>query len=110
MHAEYRLDGHIEGSTNLPAFSWEHGFYLPSANFVADMGEEHASDAPIILICADGSLSAGAAAELVAAGFIDVRMVEGGLRAWEEAAAEGDVVPELVIDEEGEGGLTGAWV
>ncbi|KOO28755.1 hypothetical protein Ctob_002256 [Chrysochromulina tobinii] len=47
------------------------------------------------------------------AGFADVRTVEGGLRAWEadaDEAADPEAVPPLLVDEDGEGGLNGAWV
>ncbi len=67
---------------------------------------------------------------LEAAAFTDVRILAGGLRAWEaeadeaealmdEAERRGDAqgalaappaVPPLIIEEDGEGGLGGAWV
>ncbi|KAL1507075.1 hypothetical protein AB1Y20_007936 [Prymnesium parvum] len=108
--AEYRLDGHVEGSANIAAYSWEHGFYLPSPSFAAQVADEYSTEAPLVLVCADGSLSKGAAAVLESAAFTEVRYLEGGLRAW-EADAEDDVgVPPLVVDEDGQAGLTGAWV
>jgi rhodanese-related sulfurtransferase len=109
--SEYRLDGHVEGSANVAGFSWEHGFYLPREDFAAVVSEDHQADEPLVLMCAEGSLAKGAAAVLEAAGFKRVSTLDGGLRAWEAAAEEeGAGVPPLVIDEDGEGGLTGAWV
>ena len=109
--AEYRLDGHVEGSVNIRAFSWEHGFYLPSESFAQEVAESFERDALLVLLCADGSLSKGAAATLEAADFTNVQTLEGGLRAWEaDAWDDEELVPPLVMDEDGEGGLTGAWV
>ena len=51
----------------------------------------------------------GAAAALEAVEFTDVRVLEGGLQAWEALAEEGELPP-LVVDDDGDGGLTGAWV
>ena len=111
--AEWRLEGHVGGSTNLAAFTWEHGFYLPSEAFASEVASVCTRAETIVLLCADGKLANGAAAVLVAAGFADVRTVEGGLRAWEadaDEAADPEVVPPLLVDEGGEGGLNGAWV
>ena len=111
--AEWRLEGHVGGSTNLAAFTWEHGFYLPSEAFASEVAAVCTRAETIVLLCADGKLANGAAAVLVAAGFADVRTVEGGLRAWEadaDEAADPEVVPPLLVDEGGEGGLNGAWV
>ena len=109
--AEYRLDGHVEGSVNICAFSWEHGFYLPSETFAQEVAKNFARDTQIVLLCTDGSLSKGAAATLEHAAFTNVCTLEGGLRHWEaEAWNDEELVPSLVIDEDGEGGLTGAWV
>ena len=109
---EYRLDGHLEGSTNVAAFSWEHGFHLASEDFAAEVAAAFSADAPIVLVCADGRLSNGAAAMLEGAGFSDVRTLEGGLNAWEwgDEDQDGEGLPAMVVDEDGEGGLTGAWV
>ena len=60
----------------------------------------------IVLVCADGQRSAGALAALESSGFASVAVLDGGLRAWE---AEEDL-PGVVVDEDGEGGLVGAWV
>jgi rhodanese-related sulfurtransferase len=111
--AEWRLEGHVVGSTNLAAYTWEHGFYLPSEAFASEVAAVCTRAETIVLLCADGKLAKGAAAVLVAAGFADVRTVEGGLRAWEadaDEAADPEAVPPLLVDEDGEGGLNGAWV
>jgi rhodanese-related sulfurtransferase len=111
--AEWRLEGHVGGSTNLAAYTWEHGFYLPSEAFASEVAAVCTRAETIVLLCADGKLAKGAAAVLVAAGFADVRTVEGGLRAWEadaDEAADPEAVPPLLVDEDGEGGLNGAWV
>lgn len=110
--AEFRLDGHVEGSDNVPAYTWEHGFYLPKEGFAEEVAETHALDAPLIVLCADGRLARGAAAVLEAAAFSDVSVVAGGMRAWAEEAEEDEAVPPVVVNEDGEGGLTGegAWV
>ncbi|KAL3895909.1 MAG: hypothetical protein SGPRY_013397 [Prymnesium sp.] len=107
--SEYRLEGHIEGSINIPAYSWEHGFYLPSPSFSEQVAQACPVHAPLVLLCADGSISRPAAAMLSSQSF-DVKFLEGGLAAWEEAAEQGEEVPPLMWDEDGEGGLTGAWI
>ena len=62
--------------------------------------------AKIVLLCADGRLSAGAAAQLEEFGFSDVAICDGGLDAY----AADEALPALVIDEDGQEGLVGAWV
>jgi rhodanese-related sulfurtransferase len=104
--AEFRLDGHLDGSINVPAYSWEHGFHLPNEEFAAEVAETYAADEPLLLVCADGRLSEGAAAVLEAAAFTNVHTLDGGL----QATGEEDGLPPYVVDEDGEGGLTGAWV
>lgn len=110
--AEWRLDGHIDGSANIAAYTWEHGFYLPAAGFAAaayDAGFDR--DEPVVLLCADGKLARGAAAVLAAAAFTNVCLVEGGLQAWEDEAEDEEAgVPKLVIDDDGDGALSGSWV
>ena len=108
--AEYRLDGHIDGSRNIAAYTWEHGFYLPKEGFAAEVASEHEVDGALILLCADGMLSKGAGAALEAASFTNVQILLGGLRSWEAEAAHDSSVPSLVVEQDGEGGLTGAWV
>ena len=108
---EYRLDGHVDGSSNIAAFTWEHGFHLPNELFAEEVAAAHDTAETLILLCADGRLSQGAAAVLEAAAFSQVLSLAGGLRAWEaDAEDEGSGVPPLVVDEDGEGGLTSAWV
>ena len=109
---EYRLDGHVDGSVNIAAYTWEHGFYLPAAGFAAAVFEAGFDrDEPVVLLCADGKLARGAAAALVADAFTNVCLVEGGLEAWEaEAEDEEAGLPKLVVDDDGEGALTGSWV
>ena len=108
--AEYRLDGHVDGSANVAAYSWEHGFYLPSEGFAAEVAAEFEKEAPLVLLCATGMLAKGAADVLEAAAFTNVLTLAGGLQAWEaEAEDEAAGIPALVIDEDGEGGLTGTW-
>ncbi len=58
----------------------------------------------MVVACADGRLAASAAEQLRAAGLARCAWCEGGLRALE---AEG---LELVVEEDGQGGLAGAWV
>ena len=75
------------------------------------MSATYATDAPLVLLCADGRLARGAAAMLEGAAFANVQTLEGGLEAWAwEAEEEGSRVPPLVVDDDGEGGLPGAWV
>ena len=123
--------------------SWEHGFYLPSEDFLAEVGAPpaparplppsapphpphslhpphlppllqvsaaYAPDATLVLLCANGRLAKGAAAVLEGAAFTNVQTLEGGLDAWAWEAEEEGGVPPLVVDDDGEGGLPGAWV
>eukprot|EP00308_Calcidiscus_leptoporus_P012480 CAMPEP_0119387322 /NCGR_PEP_ID=MMETSP1334-20130426/100134_1 /TAXON_ID=127549 /ORGANISM="Calcidiscus leptoporus, Strain RCC1130" /LENGTH=419 /DNA_ID=CAMNT_0007409025 /DNA_START=50 /DNA_END=1306 /DNA_ORIENTATION=- len=99
---EYRLDGHIQGSENIPAYTWEHGFYLPSEDFAASVSDMFALDTPLVLICADGKLARGAAAMLEAAAFTDVQTLEGGLNVWGWEAEDDPELPRVVVDEDGE--------
>ena len=75
--AEYRLEGHVAGSVNICAYTWEHGFYLPNEGFADQVAEQYSSDREIVLLCADGKLAKGAAAVLEAAAFTNVQVVEG---------------------------------
>ena len=116
--AEYRLDGHAPEpvvSVNVPSHSWEHGFYLPIDTFaevaLCELATEMGAATgmkddlpPVIVACADGRLAASAAAQLRGAGLKQCAWCEDGLRGLE---AEG---MELAIDEDGEDGLSGAWV
>lgn len=105
LAGEYRLDGHVRGSTNIPAFDWEHGFYVPHARFTEEvLAEVGDHSARLVLVCSDGVRSASAAGVLAAAGFANCAVLAGGLRAW-----EAEELP-TEVDEDGEGGLVGAWV
>ena len=80
------------------------GFFLPLDFAALVRAEEYTLDAPLLLACADGSRSAAACASLRAAGFDRATALDGGLAAWE---AEGFA---LLVEEDGEDGLVGAWV
>ena len=105
------MDGHVSGSVCVPAFDWQHGFYTPRKEFPAEVMESigtTSTSSKVLLCCMDGKLSAGACAALVDSGLYSadqVEVLEGGLRAWEASELE-----ELIIDDDGEGGLVGAWV
>lgn len=106
LEGEYRLDGHVADSVNVPAFTWEHGFYLPSTVFEAEVAaaEGCSRGTQLIIACTDGSRAPEAARRLVAAGWSRCAVLDGGLKAWEESGLE------LELDDDGEGGLVGAWV
>jgi len=63
--------GHIPGAINLP---WP-GVKETAA---AQLPKDHA----IVMICHGGPMGDDVAGRLVAAGFTDVRNLEGGMRAW----------------------------
>ena len=63
--------GHIPGAINLP---WP-GVKETAA---AQLPRDHA----IVMICHGGPMGDDVAGRLVAAGFTDVRNLEGGMRAW----------------------------
>lgn len=68
--------GHIEGARNLSLESLS----------AAVRGGELASDAPVVLICAQGRRSAQACVRLAKVfGFSDVTNIRGGMAAWEDA-------------------------
>ena len=95
------MDGRVDGSFNIPAYTWEHGFHLPVQTFASAVSEEgYASDDAIILIHSLPALAEGAATALESAGFTNVATVDGGLREWD---------PETLIVDDDEG-LVGAWV
>ena len=98
--AEYRLDGRIDGSVNIAAYSWEHGFHVPLEDFAATIGDDYDKDAQLILIHSLPPLATGAAAVLEAAGFSNCQWVDGGLNSWD--------VDELIVDDDE--GLVGSWV
>ncbi len=69
-------DGHVPGAINVP--HREIGEHL---------GELAAyRDAPVIVYCESGGRAARAEADLLAAGFADVRHLEGDMRGWRSAA------------------------
>ena len=109
LEGEYRLDGHLEGSINVPAYDWQHGYYTPRPEFAAEVLEACGGGNSVVLVCRDGRLSTGALAALKAddasAQLTQVEVLDGGLDAWEEAE-----LPGMVVDEDGEDGLVGAWV
>jgi rhodanese-related sulfurtransferase len=97
----------IEGSVNIPAFDWQHGYYTPREEFRDDIEALIGDGGSLCVICADGRLSAGARTVLLESQKFDhVEVVDGGLRAWEEEGIE----PGVVVDEDGEDGLVGAGV
>lgn len=69
---------HLEGSVNLPL----------------DQIERHAADVaahlagPVVLLCARGARSGQAARLLASAGADDVRVLDGGIGAWESAGGD----------------------
>jgi rhodanese-related sulfurtransferase len=68
--------GHITGAKHV----------LPS-----ELGPEHrvlaklGKDAPVVLVCAGGLVSAGVAAKLTKAGFTRIAVLDGGIGAWQGA-------------------------
>lgn len=70
--SEY-AEGHVEGSVLVPLAT------------VAARAGEFPKDEPVYVFCRSGNRSLQAAQTLVAAGFADVRNVEGGIVAWTAA-------------------------
>lgn len=66
-------EGHVEGTTLVPLAT------------VAARAGEFDKDAPVYVFCRSGNRSLVAAQTLVAAGFTDVRNVDGGIIAWNAA-------------------------
>ncbi|MBW6454394.1 MAG: rhodanese-like domain-containing protein [Trueperaceae bacterium] len=66
-------EGHVEGSVLVPLAT------------VAARAGEFPKDEPVYVFCRSGNRSLQAAQTLVAAGFSDVRNVEGGILAWTAA-------------------------
>jgi rhodanese-related sulfurtransferase len=102
---EFRLDGHLDASTNIAAYDWQHGFYTPREEFAEEVLEVCDPADRIVLLCADGRLSVGARSVLESHAFTDVSVLDGGLNEW-----QAEELPGFVVDEDGEGGLVGAWV
>jgi rhodanese-related sulfurtransferase len=63
--------GHIEGARNIP---------LPQ--LAAHTGELAQVKEPIVVVCLTDKRSSQAAADLTAAGFRDVAVLRGGMKAW----------------------------
>jgi rhodanese-related sulfurtransferase len=66
-------DAHVAGTVLVPLAT------------VAERSGEFAKDEPVFVFCRSGNRSLVAAEALVAAGFSDVRNVEGGIVAWHAA-------------------------
>ena len=66
-------EGHVEGSVLVPLAT------------VASRAGEFPKDEPVYVFCRTGNRSLQAAQTLVAAGYSDVRNVEGGIVAWTAA-------------------------
>lgn len=66
--------GHIEGARNIPLAVLD----AHSATLIADAR-------PIVCVCLTDKRSATAAAQLTDAGFRDVTVLHGGMKAWREA-------------------------
>jgi rhodanese-related sulfurtransferase len=64
--------GHIDGAVNIP---------LPE---LAVRRAEIAAGRPVVCVCLTDKRSAFAAAQLAAAGFADVAVLRGGMKAWRE--------------------------
>ncbi len=65
--------GHVEGAQ-----------LMPLANVVA-LAADLPKDQPVYVVCRSGNRSLQASNALIAAGFEDVRNVDGGMIAWEAA-------------------------
>src|ERR1700690_1285339 len=65
--------GHIEGARNIP-------LQLLDAHYATLVGDPR----PIVCVCLTDKRSAAAAAQLADAGFRDVAVLRGGMKAWRE--------------------------
>ena len=76
VHTPY--EGHIEGTDAFVNFetvgAWD--------------GLPEARDAPLVLYCRSGNMSAQAATDLAALGYTDIIDLEGGMNAWVAAGFE----------------------
>ena len=52
---------------------------------MANLNQLPAKDAPIVIYCRSGNMSAQAATELVGAGYTQVYELDGGTNAWQSA-------------------------
>jgi len=66
-------EGHVAGTVLVPLMT------------VAERADEFPKDQPIYVFCRSGNRSLVAAESLAAAGFTDVRNVDGGIIAWTSA-------------------------
>ena len=82
---------------------------LPAAGFAAAVFEAGGRDEPVVLLCADGKQRA-ARRRPRSGRHTNVCLVEGGLEAWEAEAEDEEAGFQLVVDDDGEGALTGSWV
>ena len=73
-----------QAELNVPVFASATALILALVAYAASDG----ADTQIVLLCADGRLSTGAAAVLEAASFTNVCTLGGGLNAWALEAAE----------------------
>ena len=69
IDGEARLDGIIAGAEVLPSHTWEHGFFLPRDEFVAEVAAQFSKAEPLLVCCADGMRSKSASTQLADAGF-----------------------------------------
>lgn len=67
--------GHVPGATNVP--------HAEVAGRVSELGDDRAR--PVIVYCESGRRAQRAETALLAAGFTDVRHLEGDIRAWRDA-------------------------
>ena len=68
---EYRLDGHVEGSVNIPSHEWMHGFHLARDDFAAECLEELSVTSRLLIVHSYEQLASAACSALTAAGFSD---------------------------------------
>ena len=80
-------NGHPKGNVvNIPIeFYRPHSDEVfPNASFLEVVGDERTRDARLIMGCDAGERSQRAARELIAAGYGNVAVMAGGLKAWRE--------------------------